>query len=244
MADTILNERAGDITRITINQPENGNRMSNPMAQELADMMDEAAKDSRLILLQGAGADFCLGRAQMGARGEVQEAYVVRGNTEVIFNVYGAFRRSQVPVVGAVRGRAVGFGCALAALCDITIASDNSRFQFPEMAHNIMPTLAMSALVDRMALKAIMYMIYSTAEVDAPNAMAWGLASRVVPDRELESAVDELVAALEKSPMPAVMAVKEYARSAVTMHTEAANSFARNLHATVNSYSGMHEKKE
>jgi len=239
MANEIVIERDGDVSRITINQPENGNRLSNPMAQELADRVDDAAKDSRLILLAGAGEDFCLGRAQMGQRGEVPEAYVMRENTGVIFNVYDSFRRSRVPVIGAVRGRAVGFGCALAALCDITIASDTARFQFPEMAHNIMPTMAMSALVDRMSLKAIMYMIYSTAEVDASTALAWGLASRVVADRELESAVDELIAALEKSPMPAVMAVKEYARAAVTMNTEAANSFARNLHATVNSYSGM-----
>jgi len=239
MANEITLERDGDVTRITINQPENGNRLSNSMAQELADKVDAAAKDSRLILLTGAGDDFCLGRAQMGQRGQVPEAYVMRENTEMIFNVYGSFRRSRVPVIGAVRGRAVGFGCALAALCDITIASDNARFQFPEMAHNIMPTMAMSALVDRMSLKAIMYMIYSTAEVDAATALAWGLASHVVPDRELQAAVDGLIAALKKSPLPAVMAVKEYARSAVTMDTEAANSFARNLHATVNSYSGM-----
>lgn len=243
MEDAIRVGRDGDVARITINQPENGNRLSNPMAQELADRVDQLASDSRLILLTGAGTDFCLGRAQMGERAQVPEAYVIRQNSDVIFNVYGAFRRSRVPVIGAVRGRAVGFGCALAALCDITIAGDSARFQFPEMAHNIMPTMAMSALVDRMALKAIMYMIYSTAEVDAATAVAWGLASRVVPDRELESAVEELIAALKQSPMPAVMAVKEYARSAVTMNTEAANSFARNLHATVNSYSGMHENK-
>lgn len=242
MANEIVAARDGDIVRVTINAPENGNRMSNPMAQELADIVDGSSKDARLILLTGAGADFCLGRAQMGERGPVPEAYVMRQGTEVIFNVYGSFRRAPIPVIGAVRGRAVGFGCALAALCDITIASDTARFQFPEMAHNIMPTMAMSALVDRMGLKAIMYLIYSTAEVDAATALAWGLASRVVPDPELESAVDELVAALKTSPRPAVMAVKEYARAAVQMDTEGANSLARNLHATVNSYSGMREK--
>ncbi len=46
-------------------------------------------------------------------------------------------------------------------------------------------------------------------------------------------------AALKKSPMPAVMAVKEYARFAVKMDTQAAVDFAKNLHATVNSSSAM-----
>jgi enoyl-CoA hydratase/carnithine racemase len=96
MVDGILIERDGDIARITINEPENGNRMSNPMAQELTDAVDASAKDSRLILLAGAAKDFCLGRAQIGERRQIPEAYVIRQNSEVIFNVYGAFRRSRV----------------------------------------------------------------------------------------------------------------------------------------------------
>lgn len=239
MSDFLLSERDGDITTITINRPEIGNRVSNPMASQLADMIDAAEKDSRLILFKGAGDEFCLGRETMGKRGPLPEAYVVRGNTEVIFNLYGAFRRSRVPVIGVVQGKAIGFGCALAALCDITIASERARFQLPEMAHHIMPTIAMSALVDRVPLKALMYLVYSTDEIDADQALTFGLVSKIVPADKLGSAVNDLVAALKKSPMPAVMAVKEYARFAIKMDTQAAVDFAKNLHATVNSSSAM-----
>jgi enoyl-CoA hydratase len=239
MENFIVREREGDITTITINRPEIGNRVSNPMAGQLADMIDDAAKDSRLILFRGAGDEFCLGRGRMGERGRLPEAYVMRGNTEIIFNLYGAFRRSRVPVIGVVQGKAIGFGCALAALCDITIASDKARFQLPEMAHNIMPTMAMSALVDRVPRKALMYLVYSTDEIDAEKALIFGLVSNVVPADKLDPAVRELVTALKKSPMPAVMAVKEYARSALTMDTQAANDFAKNLHSTINSSSAM-----
>ncbi len=239
MADFIVRERDGDITTITINRPEIGNRVSNPMAGQLADMIDDAAIDSRLILFRGAGDDFCLGREVMGERGPLPEAYVMRGNTEIIFNLYGAFRRSRVPVIGVVQGKAIGFGCALAALCDITIASESARFQLPEMAHNIMPTIAMSALVDRVPLKALMYLVYSTDEIGADRARTFGLVSKIVPADKLDPAVRDLVAALKKSPMPAVMAVKEYARSALNMDTQAANDFAKNLHSTINSSSAM-----
>ncbi len=240
MANFIVREREGDITTITINRPEIGNRVSNPMAGQLADMIDDAAKNSRLILFRGAGDDFCLGREVMGERGPLPEAYAMRGNSEIIFNLYGAFRRSRVPVIGVVQGKAIGFGCALAALCDITIASEKARFQLPEMGHNIMPTMAMSALVDRVPLKALMYLVYSTDEIDAEKALTFGLVSNIVPAAKLDSAVRDLVAALKESPMPAVMAVKEYARSALNMDIQAANDFAKNLHSTINSSSAMH----
>ncbi len=242
MSNFILRERVGEITTITINRPDIGNRVSDSMAVELTDMIDNAAKDSHLILLKGAGDEFCLGRETMGHRapGPLPEAYVLREKIDVIFDAYEAFRQSNVPVVGVVQGRAVGFGCALAALCDITVASDRATFQLPEMAHNIMPTIAMSALVDRVPRKALMYLVYSTDEVDAALALSFGLVSLVVPADRLVSAVEHLVTAIKNSPKPAVMAVKEYARSALRMDTQAANDFARNLHATINSSSTMH----
>ena len=240
MSNLILCERDGDVTTITLNRPEIGNRVSDPMAGQLAGMIDAAAKDSRLILFKGAGAEFCLGREAMGKREPNLEAYVVRGQIEVIFDCYDAFRRSKAPVIGVVQGRAAGFGCALAALCDITIASDRARFQLPEMGHNIMPTIAMSALVDRVPLKALMYIVYSTDEIDAHKALSFGLVSNVVAADKLESTVKDLVDGLKKRPPTALMAVKEYARSAIGMDTRAANDFARNLHATINSSSSMH----
>ena len=202
-------------------------------------MLDAAAQDSRVILFKGAGNDFCLGREAMGQSGPVLEAYGVRDRSETIFNLYGAFRNAKVPIVGLVQGRAVGLGCALAALCDITIASDTARFQLPEMSHRIMPTIAMSALVDRVPRKAATYLVYSTQEIDAHKALTFGLVSNVVPAGELDAAVASLVEHFKKTPLAALLAVKEYARSAFSMNTQAANDFARNLHATVNSFSGM-----
>lgn len=242
MADLILREKDGDITTITLNRPEIGNRVSDPMAGQLAELIDDAAKESRLILFRGAGDEFCLGREAMGERGPLPEAYELRGKVEVIFNLYDAFRRSKVPVIGIVQGRAIGFGCALAALCDITIASEKARFQLPEMGHNIMPTIAISALIDRVPRKALMYLVYSTAEIDAHKALTYGLVSDVVPADGLASAVDQLISRLKKYSLPALMAVKEYARSAYGLSTQAANDFARNLHATINSSSAMRPK--
>ena len=241
MADSILKEKDGDITTITLNRPEAGNRQTDATWAEVTRMLDDAAKDSRLILFKGAGEDFCLGRETMGQPPPTPapEAYTVRDRSETIFNLYGAFRNAKAPIIGIVQGRAVGLGCALAALCDITIAGDKARFQFPETAHRIMPTIAFSALVDRVPRKAATYMIYSTAEIDAHKALTFGLISNVVPHQELDANVKALVEHFKKMPLPAVFAVKEYARTAFDIGAQAATDFARNLHATVNSFSGM-----
>ena len=241
MADPILKEKDGDITTITLNRPEAGNRQTDDTWAEVTRLLDDAAKDSRLILFKGAGKDFCLGRETMGQplRTPAPEAYSVRDRSETIFNLYGAFRNAKAPIIGIVQGRAVGLGCALAALCDITIAGDKARFQFPETAHRIMPTIAFSALVDRVPRKAATYMIYSTAEIDAHKALTFGLISNVVPQQELDANVKALVEHFKKMPLPAVFAVKEYARTAFDIGAQAAADFARNLHATVNSFSGM-----
>ena len=241
MADPILKEKDGDITTITLNRPEAGNRQTDATWAEVTRMLDDAAKDSRLILFKGAGENFCLGRETMGQPPPTPapEAYTVRDRSDTIFNLYGAFRNAKAPIIGIVQGRAVGLGCALAALCDITIAGDKARFQFPETAHRIMPTIAFSALVDRVPRKAATYMIYSTAEIDAHKALTFGLISNVVPHQELDANVKALVEHFKKMPLPAVFAVKEYARTAFDIGAQAATDLARNLHATVNSFSGM-----
>ncbi|HZA56648.1 MAG TPA: enoyl-CoA hydratase/isomerase family protein [Candidatus Udaeobacter sp.] len=239
MAEPILEEKDADVTTFILNRPEAGNRQSDATWARLTEMIGAAAKESRLILFKGAGDDFCLGREAMGQPGPVLEAYAMRERSETIFNLYGAFRSAKVPILGVVQGRAVGLGCALAALCDITVASERARFQLPEMSHNIMPTIAMSALVDRVPRKAATYLVYSTQEIDARQALVCGLVSHVVHANELDAAVAGLVDRLKQTPLPALLAVKEYARSAFSMSTQAANDLARNLHATVNTFSGM-----
>jgi len=241
MADPVLVTKENDITTIMLNRPEVGNRQSDATWAQVTQMFDDAAKSSRLIIFKGAGDDFCLGRDSMGVAPPTPgpEAYAVRERSETIFNLYGAFRNAKVPIIGVVQGRAVGLGCALAALCDITIASDKARFSFPETAHKIMPTIAFSALVDRMPRKAATFMIYSAQEIDAHKALMFGLASNVVPANELNGSVATLVEHMKKMPLAAVLALKEYARAAFGMSTQGATDFARNLHATVNSFSGI-----
>jgi len=235
MSDFVV-ETADGVLRVTINHPERGNEMSDDMAVELTRIIEGAAKTASVMVLRGAGDDFCIGRARgPGGPPPMNDALERRDVSDTIFNCYGAFRRASIPIVGAVKGRALGFGCALAALCDITIAAENAQFQAPEYAHNIMPTMVMSALVDRVSRKTMNYLIYSTEMLDAQRALIAGLVSQVVPEANLDEAVEKLCRNIVKAPRSATEAVKEYSNTAPDMSVPGAVEYARNLHATINS---------
>lgn len=159
-----------------------------------------------------------------------------RGANDVVFDCYEAFRRSRLPILGVVRGRARGFGCALAALCDITVAASSATFQVPELIHQArFPTMVMSALIDRVPRKALTYLVWSGVPVSAERALIWGLISEVVLEADLDAAVEQLLATIGKAPRPGVLGVKEFARVAFDLPVPGAVDFARNLHATLNS---------
>ena len=228
MSDEILTARKGPILEITLNRPQIGNAASDAMAVELTGILLSAGESAEIVVLRGAGADFCVGRETMGKRapGAQPEALELRRRNDVVFNCYGAFRRCEVPVIGVVRGRALGFGCAIAAVCDVTLAADTATFQVPEMAHNIMPTMVMSALVDRVARKALTYLVWSTAVVGAARAREAGIVSEVFPEAELDAAVEALTAQIMRAPRPARVGCKDYARTALDMDVAGAIEYA------------------
>jgi len=241
MANEILTTRKGPVLEITLNRPDIGNAASDAMAVELADLILGAGESAEIVVLRGAGEDFCVGRETMGKRppGAPREALELRRRNDVVFNCYGAFRRCEIPVIGVVKGRAFGFGCAIAAVCDITLAADTAKFQVPEMAHNIMPTMVMSALVDRVPRKALTYLVWSTAVISPARAREAGIVSEVFPAAELDAAVDALCKQIMRAPRPARVGCKDYARAALDMDVTGAVEYARNIHAVINSSSEM-----
>jgi enoyl-CoA hydratase len=223
MSDDILIKQDGPILRITLNRPDHGNGATDPMALALTEALLKAGETSRLVVLNANGKDFCVGRANMGTRPAVDpEALVRRRQSEVIFNSYAAFRAATVPVIAVVRGLAAGYGCAIAGVADITIAAESAKFQIPEMAHRIMPTMVMSALMDRVSRKDLTYLVYSCAIISATRAREAGIATEVVPDAELDGFVEALCKRIIETPAIAT-----------------AVDFARNIHAVINSSSEM-----
>jgi len=240
MSEDVLDSCDGNLLTITLNRPEHGNGLSDAAIAQFTALLQGAAARARVVLLKAAGNDFCVGRtAPRGAAAPKLEALQVRRGRDVVFNCYAAFRESPLPIIAAVNGRALGFGCAIATCADITIAAENAIFQMPEFGENIMPTIAMSALLGKVTAKQLVYVAYSTAELSAEKAERLGLVSEVARALTLDAAAQRIIAQILKAPQPAVLAIKEFARVAPSMDIRGAVEYARSLHAVINSSSEM-----
>lgn len=239
MSDQLLLEQNGRMLQATFNRPED-NGCSDAMAAQLSEALISAHESCDAVLLRSIGPDFCTGRVRNPDAGPPHpEAYTRRDEYDSIFNCYKAIRDAQVPVIGVIEGRCMGFGTAVAAVCDVAFASNTAVFNIPEMDHGVMPTMVMSALYDRVNRNAIMWMTYSAEFIEAAEAQAYGIVSRVVDTSKLDLEVQKFCEVLLSRPRPGILGLKEYLRSAPRMDDRGALDYARSLHSMVNTASAM-----
>ena len=241
MSNPIHIEQDGRLLRITLQRE--GNGVSDGMAATLSQALLGAHETSDAVLLTSAGPDYVTGRVRdPGAPPPEPEAYARRAEYDAIFGSYKAIRNCLVPVVTAIEGRCMGFGAAVAALCDVSFAADTATFNIPEIGHNVMPTMVMSALYDRINRNALLWLAYSTDFISAERAMAYGFVGHVVPAAELKASVDRFLAQLLSRPRPAILGLKEYLHVAPRMDELGAIDYARSLHSIVNTSAAMKKK--
>lgn len=239
MSDDILLEQDGRILRATFNTPPD-NGVSDVMARQFSEAILAAHETSDMVLLRSTGPDFCTGRVRDASNGPPSpEAYSRRPEYDPIFNCYRSIKDAQVPIVAVIEGRCMGFGTAVASVCDVSFASSTATFNIPEVGHNVMPTMVMSAVYDRMPRNAIMWMTYSTDFIDAQRALTYGLVSQVVDADKLEAEVERFCGLLISRPRPAILGLKEYLRSAPRMDDQGAMDYARSIHSMVNTAAAM-----
>ena len=241
MTETIRMTREGAVAAITIDRAAEGNVLTTEMLRALtATIRAAAATDAKVITLRTTGADFCRGRDPKGGPAN-PTALVMRDQVlQPILDVYAALNEAPQPVVCAVQGAALGFGCAMATACDVTIAADNATFKLPEMTHNLPPTLAISALMPKVPRKAIAYMVYAMPQIDAATALQIGIVSAVVPLARLDAAISDTLATMTARSQAALVAVKDYLRSAPAMEPRGAAAYGAALLSGVLTSAGQH----
>lgn len=229
---------ADAVAKISINNPEHGNRIDMAMIRELTQLFHTFSQDQsvKVIHLTGHGADFSNGRLVPPANPDAppKTALEVREQvTDPILGLYTAIRNAQIPVVASIPGAAHGLGCGLAVLCDITLASSAAKLSLPEMRTNLPPTLAISAVMHAVSFKALSHLIYTTDEIDAQTAYDMGMLSQVLPAETFEQDVAAYLAKLTSRRRAALSAVKEYLNLGPRLDNETAARYASNLLSTV-----------
>ncbi len=228
--------RAGAIARIDLNRPDEGNALTRAMMIRLAALLRElgSTPDINVVAIGGRGRQFCRGRDGKGESRAGRTPYEVRVKMMgAVLDSYQAIWDVPVPVVALVHGDALGFGAAVAVGCDITLAASNARFAFPEIEHDIPPTMAMCAALGKIQAKALTYLIYSAEQVDAAQAVMLGLASKVLPRETFAADADAFLAKLAGRPRLVLETIKRYQAKAAHLTPDMASEYAGTLMALV-----------
>jgi enoyl-CoA hydratase len=138
--------------------------------------------------------------------------------------------RFRKPIIAAVNGFALGGGCELAMLCDFIVASEKARFGQPEINLGVAPGIGGSQRLTRLVGKSkAMDMVLTARMMDAAEALASGLASRVFPHETLLDEVRAIAARIAAQSPLAVMANKEMVNAALETTLTQGVQFERRL---------------
>src|SRR3546814_6254754 len=140
----------------------------------------------------------------------------IRGNYKSgIQRIPLAFYNLEVPTIAAVNGAAIGAGCDLACMCDIRIASEHAKFAESFVKLGIIPGDGGAYFLPRaVGNSAACEMAFTGDTIDAEQALAWGLVSRVVPAETLMETARELAARIAANPGHALRLTKRLLREA------------------------------
>jgi enoyl-CoA hydratase len=232
----VLFEARADALDIVLNRPEEGNLITNDMGLEIARVLRDVGPQIKLIRLRGNGANFCKGRQAPQIDREKSTALDLRHPiAEVPLALYAAVKEARAPTLAVVQGEALGVGCALAAVCDLTIAAEDAVFQVPELNHNIAPTLVMWALINRASYKTTAHLVFTRERIGARRAELLGLVTKVVATADLTKESDALATDLLSRSAASLQGIKEYLKFASRMDPGAATAFSSVLNAAVSS---------
>ncbi|MGE3298073.1 MAG: enoyl-CoA hydratase/isomerase family protein [Porticoccaceae bacterium] len=231
MSELILTRDAGAIRYLTMNRPEKLNAMNDALVGQLAAALRaaEADRNVAVIVLAGAGRAFCAG-ADLGggkptdgpADGEAAEnaassAYRIAARLDDTIRFYGTIQRMDTPVIAAVQGYAMGGGCNLAVSCDLVVAADNAMFGYPEVKLGMAAAGVAPTLVHQIGRKAAFELLTLCNNIDARQALAFGMINRIVPADELLATASALAEQLAGFNQDALRLTKQLIRRAADL---------------------------
>ena len=204
--------RTEGVGRITLARPEKKNALDRPMADEIVQALESlaSAAGTRVVLNDAEGDDFCAGadlEALESLVGAVREAQLE--DARALGRVFTTIRQLPVPVVAAVRGRALAGGAGLATACDLVLAHPDASFAYPEVRIGFVPAMVMTILLRIVPERQAFDLAITGRSVSAGEAEKLGLVSRVLADEPFGAKVDEICEAIARSPREAVRRTKK-----------------------------------
>ena len=205
----------GPVATVALRRQEAHNALNSAMVVEISRCFEELAEDEsvRVVVLTGEGPSFCAG-ADVGYMRETA-GLSYEENLEEAGRLADAFLAVDVlpkPVVVRVRGAAIGGGVGLVAAADVAVAEEGARFAFSEVRLGIAPATIAPFVVRKIGYSHARALFLTGERFDAGRAREVGLVHEVVPEAELEAAIQRTVARLLQGGPAAQAVVKEALR--------------------------------
>ncbi|HZZ88511.1 MAG TPA: enoyl-CoA hydratase [Caulobacteraceae bacterium] len=191
-----LRSDARGVATLTIDNPTRLNAMGSALLGDFARAVTALADDPglRAVVVTGAGGRAFVGGADITEMAAIDGADAARGFITAVHRACAAVRGCPVPVIARLQGYCFGAGMELAAACDLRIASDTAELGMPEVRLGI-PSVVEAALLPGLIGWGRTRRLLLTGEtIDAECALAWGFVEEVVPDAELDQAVEACLA--------------------------------------------------
>ncbi len=192
--------RDGSVLTLTLERAEKRNALDGALVGALREAIASSARDpdTRVVVLRGAGTDFCAGAdlAAMEQMAENADPAANLADAEELGALLVAMRRHPRPIVAAVHGHALAGGAGLATACDLVLARDDAVFGYPEVHLGFVPAMVMALLRRAVGEKIAFELVARGDKISAAEAARLGLVNRVIPastwDRDVATYAAEL----------------------------------------------------
>jgi enoyl-CoA hydratase/carnithine racemase len=209
---------ADGVACITLNRPERGNGVVPEMARDLLDALTrlEADNSVRVLILTGAGQQFCAGADLVEFQRYLEEELPISHepyNARVLFPVTQRVVNCRMPVIAAINGGATAGGLDLALACDLRIASTAAKMGETYIKLGLNPGNGGSYFLPRLIGSGMAAELALTGDIiDAQRALAIGLVNSVAEPDQLLIAATALAARIAERPRLALEATKQQLR--------------------------------
>lgn len=179
----VIVSHEGAVATVTLNRPDKRNALNAGLLAGLGAAVAElgADDDVRVIVLTGAGRDFCAG-ADLAQLERIAEGADVMDNlrdAHALGDLFIRMRHTPKPIIAAVRGNAIAGGAGLATACDLILAADDAVFGYPEVHLGFVPAMVMALLRRAVGEKVAFELVARGDRIGAIQARGFGLVNCV-----------------------------------------------------------------
>ncbi len=199
-----VNGMAG-VALLRLDRPESRNAINTQMLEELLAHLEAARADEGLRVLVLSSTDHMGFSAGADIREELDREGAIR-RMQLFADLYDGLTAFPRPTVVACHGACVGGGAEIAVSCDIRVGGSNMRLRFPGAGLGV--PVGPARLVTLCGLSVAKYVLLTSKEVAADEALRWGLVHKVAPGARTEEAALQLAAQIAQHPPESVSRIK------------------------------------